>query len=58
MGCAAWFTNSKIIATLSSNVKGCCVIITKDKIMKPNKKNKNEYFALDYESILHNKTII
>ena len=45
MGCAAWFTNSKIIATLSSNVKGCCVIITKDKIMKANT-TKNKYKSL------------
>lgn len=45
MGCAAWFTNSKIISTLSSNVKGCCVIVTKDKIIKA-KTTKNKYKSL------------
>ena len=40
MGCAAWFTNKRIISTMSTELKGCCMIVTKDKILKAKTTNK------------------
>ena len=34
MGCSCWFTNKKIIGAMAKNLKGCCMIVTKDKITK------------------------
>ena len=45
MGCAAWFTNKKIIQTMSTELKGCCMIVTKDKILRA-KTTKAKYKSL------------
>lgn len=45
MGCSAWFTNPSIISTMASNIKGCCIIVTRDKILKA-KTTKNRYKTL------------
>lgn len=45
MGCSAWFTNPSIISAMASNLKGCCVIVTKDKILRA-KTTKNRYRSL------------
>ena len=45
MGCAAWFTNKKIIKTMSTELKGCCMIVTKDKILRA-KTTKAKYKSL------------
>lgn len=34
MGCSAWFTNSEIIRCMSRELRGCCIIVTKDKLLK------------------------
>jgi len=45
MGCAAWFTNKKIIKTMSTDLKGCCLIVTNDKILRANT-TKRKYKTL------------
>ena len=45
MGCAAWFTNRKIINTMATELKGCCMIVTKDKLLKA-KTTKAKYKKL------------
>ena len=45
MGCAAWFTNKKIINAMSMHLKGCCMIVTKDKILRA-KTTKMKYKKL------------
>lgn len=45
MGCSAWFTNSSIIKTMASHLSGCCIIVTKDKILRA-KTTKAKYKML------------
>lgn len=45
IGCCAWVTNTKILDTLASNVKGVCLIVTKDKITRA-KTNQIKYKKL------------
>jgi phosphatidylserine/phosphatidylglycerophosphate/cardiolipin synthase-like enzyme len=45
MGCSAWFTNATIISCMASNLKGCCVIVTKDKLLRA-KTTKAKYRQL------------
>lgn len=33
MGACAWFTNKKIIQCMSTELKGCCIVTTRDKIL-------------------------
>lgn len=33
MGCCAWFTNKTIIETMADNLKGVCIVTTRDKIL-------------------------
>jgi len=44
MGCAAWFTNAKIIAALSK-LRGVCIICTRDKVART-KTTKAKYRTL------------
>lgn len=45
MGCSAWFTNSLIIDCMANQLKGCCVIVTKDKLLRA-KTTKAKYRKL------------
>lgn len=45
IGCAAWLSNSKILDTLASNVKGVCIIVTRDKLTR-SKTNQMKYKKL------------
>lgn len=45
LGACAWLTNTKIIDTIAGNTKGCCFIVTKDKITK-GKQNMSQYRRL------------
>lgn len=45
MGCSAWFTNSNIISCMAQHVKGCCIIVTKDKLLRA-KTTKAKYRKL------------
>lgn len=45
IGCAAWLSNVRILDTLASNVKGVCLIVTRDKITRA-KTNQMKYKKL------------
>ena len=45
LGCCAWLSNSKILDTLALNVKGVCLIVTRDKITR-SKTNQMKYKKL------------
>lgn len=45
MGACAWFTNKKIIQCMSNELKGCCIITTRDKILNA-KTTKKKYASL------------
>lgn len=45
MGACAWFTNKKIISTMANELKGCCIITTRDKILTA-QTTKKKYASL------------
>ena len=55
IGCCAWISNTRILDTLAGNVKGVCLIVTRDKLTRT-KTNQMKYKQLKKLPIILSNT--